>query len=180
MKNNLFIKILCSIPVILFAMYFSRFLGICLVIFRLIAFRNSKYVLPGTLVMMGIVLLIPKGLHMISSEIPYINDIVTSDIYNKLLSYSKFLLIFVVILMIVTYIINLIGIKLNNLSNQVSNYAKKEEQTRQNIMKENDMKMRMKVLALALAAAMASKICLMSSSLFIVGSLPPCPSGLAV
>lgn len=142
MKNNLFIKILCSIPVILFAMYFSRFLGICLVIFRLIAFRNSKYVLPGTLVMMGIVLLIPKGLHMISSEIPYINDIVTSDIYNKLLSYSKFLLIFGVILMIVTYIINLIGIKLNNLSNQVSNYAKKEEQTRQNIMKENDMKMR--------------------------------------
>ena len=159
MKNNQFIKFLCSIPVILLAMYFSRFLGICLVIFRLIAIKDSKYTLPGTLIMMGIVLLIPKGLYMISSKIPYIIDIVENDEYTKLLGYSKFLLIFGVILMIIMYLIQMASKKIDNLGNKLSNYAKKQEENRQNILKENDYKMRLRHEEIKYARSIKCKNC---------------------
>ncbi len=148
MKNNQFVKILCSIPVILIAAYFSRFLGVCIVIFRLIAIKDSKYTLPGTLIMMGLVLLIPKGLDMISKDIPYVSDIMSSDIYPKLMTYSKFLLIFGVILFIVIYLIqnvkNKINSKIKELDNQFSNYANKQEENRKEVLKENDYKMRLR------------------------------------
>ena len=144
MKNNQFIQLLCSIPVILLAMYFSRFLGICLVIFRLIAIKDSKYTLPGTLIMVGAVLLIPKWLYMISSKIPYIADIVENDEYTKLLGYSKFLLIFGVILMIIMYIVQSASNKVDSLGNKLSSYAKEQEQKRQEMVKENDYKMRLR------------------------------------
>lgn len=141
MKNNIFIKLLCSIPVILVAMYFSKILGICLIIFRLVAIRNSKYTLPSILILVGLVLLIPKGIDMIKSDLPYITDILNSDIYPKLLSYSKFLLIFGIILMILTYIIQLFSSKVNNT---ISDYINKEQQQEYEIKKENDLKMREK------------------------------------
>ena len=42
MKNNLFIKILCSIPVILLFLYFIPFLGVCLILFRYFIYDNKK------------------------------------------------------------------------------------------------------------------------------------------
>ena len=41
MKNNLFIKILCSVPVILVVLYFIPFLGICLLLFRRFVYQNK-------------------------------------------------------------------------------------------------------------------------------------------
>lgn len=141
MRNNLLIKIICSIPVILIAGYFSKVLCVFLVIFRLIAIRRSRYSLPSSLIICGLIILIPKGIHSINSDLPYISDILSSNIYPNLLSYSKFLIIFGVILMIITYLLQLSSNKINNT---VSNYINKQEQRDREIAEKNDLKMREK------------------------------------
>ena len=141
MRNNLLIKIICSIPIILIAGYFSRLLCILLIIFRLISVTRSRYTLPSSLMLCGLVLLIPKGLHKINSDIPYISDILSSDMYPKLFSYSKFLIILGIILMIIIYIIQLSSNKVNST---ISNYINKQEQRDREIAQENDLKMREK------------------------------------
>lgn len=141
MRNNLLIKIICSIPVILIAGYFSKVLCVFLVIFRLIAIRRSRYSLPSSLIICGLIILIPKGIHSINSDLPYLSDILSSDIYPNLLSYSKFLIIFGVILLFITYIVQLSSNKINST---VSNYINKQEQRDREIAEKNDLKMREK------------------------------------
>ena len=141
MRNNLLIKIICSIPVILLAGYFSRILCVFLIIFRLIAIKRSRFALPSSLILSGLIILLPKGIHKINSDLPYLSDILSSDIYPNLLSYSKFLIIFGVILLFITYILQLTSSKINNT---VSNYINRQEQQNREIARENDLKMREK------------------------------------
>jgi len=141
MNHNFLVKIICSVPVILVVSYFSKILGVLLVIFRLITVRESKYTLPSTLIGLGLIILIPQGLHMINSDIPYVNDILALEIYPKLFSYSKFLLILGVILLMVSYIIQDSSRRINN---HISNYVNKQAENDYNISKENDYRMRQK------------------------------------
>lgn len=94
MSENKFFKLLCSLPVVLIVLYFIPFLGICLILFRYYVYRGNKYYkTPALLFVCGILLLIPKLIDSIikmlkldNIEIPYLNSIITSDIYTKLLS----------------------------------------------------------------------------------------------
>ena len=90
MRNNIFIKLLCSIPVILLMLYFIPFLGICLILFRLFVYSDKrKKSTPIIILITGILCLLPKGIELLTNainvditKIPYLNDILTSDYYN--------------------------------------------------------------------------------------------------
>ena len=93
--NNLF-KILCSLPIILIALYFVPFLGICLLLFRYYVYRSTKkyYSFLLCLILCGFLILVPEMVVSIikilnlNIKIPYLSSIATSDIYVKLLQYN--------------------------------------------------------------------------------------------
>lgn len=152
MKENMFFKILCSLPVILLALYFMPFLGICLILFRYYVYRNSKYYkLPSLLLIIGFLLLIPKIINFIMQTfklnivIPYLNDIITSNIYIKLLNYSKLLIIVGVIFLIISFIFkNIVNKLTSKIKTGMQNYMEQDLKKDYEIRKENDLKMQEK------------------------------------
>lgn len=152
MKNNLFIKLLCSIPIILLNLYFIPFLGICLILFRLFMYKNKLYKTPITLIIGGLLIVIPNFINSImnllkidTSKIPYLTNILNSDIYLKLLSYSKSLITIGVIFFIIVVVFNTLFIRLGTkLGTEVNNYIEKDLQKDYEIRKENDLKMQEK------------------------------------
>ena len=127
-------------------MYFIPFLGICLVLFRCFVYNKGRYIATA-LIISGIILLIPKIvgslLKLFKQEImiPHLAEILESDIYIKLIGYSKTLIIVGVILLITTYIFNIIAAKLGN---SLGNYLKEEQKREQEISEKNDLIMKEK------------------------------------
>lgn len=143
MTNNKLIKLLCSIPVILVVLYFLPFLGVCLIISRYIINKDQKYFsLPITLVIGGLILLIPKALDSLKIKgIPYLSKVLSSDIYPKLITYSKRIITIGIIFLILSYIFKSVA---NKLGEKLQNYIKKEEQTDYEIRQKNDLVMQEK------------------------------------
>ena len=142
MKNNLFIKILCSIPVILLFLYFIPFLGVCLILFRYFIYDNKKRIeTPIYLIVCGVIILIPKLILSISSamkyEIPYFNDIFNSELYSiNFIKYSKLLITVGVIFLILSFIFNSLFNKIKNyLHTSISSYEKRTAK----IQEKNDL-----------------------------------------
>ena len=153
MSENKFFKLLCSLPVVLIVLYFVPFLGICLILFRYYVYRENKcYKTPALLLVCGILLLIPKLIDSIikilkldNIEIPYLNSIITSDIYTKLLSYSKLLVTVGIIFLILSFIFRNVFNKLSSkLNSEIRNYMEQDLKKEYEIRKENDMKMQEK------------------------------------
>ena len=138
---NSFLKILCSIPVILIALYFSRFLGIVLVLFRLYVYRKKYLInLPVSMIMVGALLLIPSLLNNFV-KIDIINKIVTNEYYIKAIGLGRFLIIFGIICFILYYIFST---AINNASTKLKEYINKEEEKSYQIEKENNLIMKEK------------------------------------
>lgn len=153
MKNNIFIKLLCSIPVILVLLYFIPSLGVCLILFRYFIYKRNKYYsIPITLIICGLLIVVPQAINTIikmlkinSVEIPYLNTIITSNIYIKLLSYSKMLITIGVIFFILSFIFRNVFEKISNkLNSGIKDYIEKDLQKDYEIRKENDLKMQEK------------------------------------
>ncbi len=146
--NNKIFKLLCSIPVILVAIYFIPFLGVCLMIFRYFIYHNEKgFKMPITLVITGIIILIPKVLESIirnfklKVEIPYLNDILSYELYPNLIKYSKLLITLGIIFLILSYIIkNLLNRVGNKIESKVNDFVEEEH----NRSQENDLKIKEK------------------------------------
>lgn len=145
MKYKFFINILCSLPIILLFLYFIPFLGVCLVIVRCIIDINNRKYLPFWIFLIGLLILVPKVIYKICSllkcNIDYLNEIVYSDTYIKLIHYSKFLICVGIIFMIISYIFRLI---LNKSKNFVKSYINDQEKRDAEISLENDMKIKIK------------------------------------
>lgn len=150
MKNNLFLKILCSIPLILLFLYFIPFLGICLLILRFLTYtESSKKNTAVILVVLGVFLLIPKILEKVLiifnydvNKILYLGDIVNSNIYNHgIIDFSKTLLIIGILYSIMNFIYSEL---LSKVSRGIQNYIKQDLKQGYEVRKENDMKMREK------------------------------------
>ena len=147
MKNNLIIKLICSLPVILLITYFIPFLGIILVLFRFFVYNKKHYVTAITLVTCGLLILLPKIVNYVSTlikaniEVPYLDKIITSDIYTKLLSYSKLLVIVGVILMLLSYIGNMLATKIGS---SLGNYFNEAQRKEYEISEKNDLIMKEK------------------------------------
>ncbi len=147
MKEREIFKILTSIPVILIVLYFIPFLGVCLIIFRYFIYKNKYYKLPLTLVICGILIIIPNIVNSIlkSFKINSLENLITLDIYQKLVPYSKRLITVGIIFLIISYIVKIIYNKVSNkLTNEFKNYIQKEEQRSAEISAKNDLIMKEK------------------------------------
>lgn len=150
MRTNTFTKIITSMPVILLVTYFSVFLGVCLILFRLlVGTSKQKTMTPIVLAITGIVVLIPIGLDMLfnaikfnTKNIPYFNDIVKSEIYTgNFMKYSKALLILAIIFLIIVTIAAKIKESVTKyLSSAIEGYTDKQIEYE----KENDLKIKEK------------------------------------
>ena len=150
MQNNLFFKILVSIPVILIALYFIPFLGVCLILFRYFMYmqdNKKKIATPVIIIGVGLICLIPKGIQLLikaanQGEVPFINKIVDSKLYSvDFMKYSKRLITVGVIFLILYYIINFIYKKLQK---KAVDYIDDKKQRNDKIEKENDLKIKIK------------------------------------
>ena len=143
MKNNLIMKILCSLPVIIITTYFIPFLGIVLVLFRFFVYRQKHYRTALILILVGLILQIPKILELakITTKIPYITEIIKSSAYPKIISCSKLLIIIGIILIIISYISNIVAEKVGT---SIGNYFKEEQRKEQEISEKNDLIMQEK------------------------------------
>jgi hypothetical protein len=148
---NKFLKTICSLPVILIVLYFLPFLGVCLTLFRYYIYKpryKKYYNTPKILITCGVILLIPyitnyvvNLINIDISTIPYFSEFIASNIYTDLLKYSKFLITFGVILLILSYIFRNIY---NSLISGVSSYIAKNEQRDREITEKNDLLMQEK------------------------------------
>ena len=154
MRNNIFIKLLCSIPIILLMLYFIPFLGICLILFRLFVYSDKKKIsTPLIILITGILCLLPKGISLLTNvmnveltKIPYLNDILNSDYYNvKILEYSKLLITVGIIFIIITYVFNMIFSKVSSkLNSGIRNYINETQIRDAEISRKNDMEIKIK------------------------------------
>lgn len=101
-------------------------------------------------------------------EIPYLNSIITSDIYTKLLSYSKLLVTVGIIFLILSFIFRNVFNKLSNKVNSgIRNYMEQDLKKDYEIRKENDMEMqerreKAKILMLFIVHIVDQIICLLN------------------
>ncbi len=154
MKENFFIKLLASIPIILVTLYFIPFLGICLLILRYFVYSNRKKIsTPIIILSVGILLLVPKFLSSIldlvkikTDTIPYLSNILTSDLYNiNFIKFSKLLISIGIIFLILSFIFRKIFNKVSNkINSEIRNYINKTESRNAEISKANDMEMKIK------------------------------------
>ena len=153
MINNRLFKIICSLPFILLFLYLIPFLGIILIIFRYYLYRNKRYYnTPILLLICGLILLIPKAIIIVlellklnSLKIPYLKEIISLSEYEKLLIYSKLLIIVGIVFLIIEFLFrNILTNISNKLSYSVRNYIEKDMQKDYEIRKENDLKMQEK------------------------------------
>lgn len=137
-----FLEILCSMPVILLMLYFMPFLGVVLIVTRLFvvnAKRNQH--LAIVLIVLGVILLIPKLVDLIPAlNITFIEEVLSSNIYHQLVSYSKFLVTVGVICLIVYYLLQKL---IEKIKIAFMRLLHKEQQVYRAVAKENDLKMKM-------------------------------------
>ena len=153
MKENKFIRLLCSIPVIIIMLYFIPFLGILLMIFRYYVHRYNKfYLMPTILLILGFILMIPNVINAVLNtfkltniNIPYLQLIIKSNIYIKLLKYAKLLIIISIIAYVLSFVIKSIIEKVKQkVSGALNSYVEKEQQKDYEISQKNDLIMKEK------------------------------------
>lgn len=150
MKNNFILKFLASFPIILIMLYFIPFLGICLLLLRYYMYKDkSKNLIEIYLILMGLIILIPKGIDSISKitkvnadSIPYLSNIISSDLYNiNFINYSKRLITIGIIFLILSFVLKT---SMEKLEIKLKEYVKEKQQRNDEITKQNDMEIKLK------------------------------------
>ena len=144
------LTLLCSIPVILVALYFIPFLGIVLILFRAYYKSQEKiYKLPVFLIVTAFVIFIPKIVYLIVNalaikvKIPYLDKILSLDVYSKLITYGKYLIIIGVVYVLLRYIITNVFMKVkSSLNSKFGDFIERNEKRTYEIQKENDLKLK--------------------------------------
>lgn len=151
--NNRFFKFLSSLPIILIVLYFIPFLGICLILLRYFMNNERERIkTPISLTIIGLLLVVPKVIYAIlklikidTNVIPYLNDIINSDIYINIINYSKLLVCTGIIFLIIAYVLKIIFNKISNkLNNGIRKYINETERRNAEIAKKNDMEIKLK------------------------------------
>lgn len=146
MNTNQILKILGSLPVILLFLYFIPFVGICLIILRYCVYGKNKYFsIPIDLIIIGLIIIVPKvfniGLNLLNSKINVLDEMIESDIYLKLMDYSKYIITVGIVFLIISIIFRKIFDKINSL---ITRFALAEINANAKISKENDMEIKLK------------------------------------
>lgn len=149
MKENLMLKILTSIPLILFLLYFIPFLGICLLIIRLCISRKSNITTCSILVLVGIIAAVFKHIINILSKIIKNDKIIdftnyftdNTELTNNILKFGKLCITVGIIFIVLSIIFKKI---LDKSVDSVKKYIEKEEEKSYKIQKENNLIMQEK------------------------------------
>ena len=148
MRNNILIRLLCSIPVILILLYFLPFLGVCLIIFRYIVYYSDRRIVtPYYLISTGLIILLPKLLKFLfdkfeysADNIQYFNKIINSELYKvDFISYSKLLITVGIIFLILSSIISMI---VDKTKSSVISYIANQERKNDEISRKKDLIMK--------------------------------------
>ena len=147
--NKLF-RLLCSIPVILVALYFIPFLGVVLILFRYYTHKGkSVYLLPGVITIIGFIVCFPKLIFSlfdklkINIDLSFLNNIVNSDIYVDFVSYGKRLITIGIVFLIISFIYKNLILKLTSMAGtKAKDYIEKYEQEKREIKEKNDLKIK--------------------------------------
>lgn len=157
MSENKILKMLCSLPIILIALYFVKFIGIILIIVRCLVYKDKKLLQTSIILMLlGIILFIPNVfdyiLGLFNTTIPYLQQIIDSDIYSKLMGYGKYLLCLGVVLIIISFIAKSVVSKVKNVGSELNSklqtatkdYIDEMERKEAEISKKNDLEIKLK------------------------------------
>lgn len=151
--NNL-LKALLSLPVVLVVLYFLPVLGVIMLIARYFVYGSRHYYRgPIIILIFSLLLLVPRGLELAMTNfgfnfsIPYLNDILSSTIYPKLVDYAQNIFIISTIFLIVSAIIKAISSKLSgNISRVLREYFSAKQASEAKAFQENDLKLKEKVI----------------------------------
>lgn len=151
MRKNFITKAICSFPVILIVGYFVPAIAVILALFRYVVYgKKHFYRTPIVLGIIGLLLLLPRGLELAMTNfnfnlgIPYWSDIIAHPLYPKFTDYGKFLAIFAVILLVVTYVLrNFIEGLSNKFSSLMGSYY--QDRAKRNDEIEKEVKLESKV-----------------------------------
>lgn len=146
MNQNKLLNILCSLPIILVILYYLPFLGICLTIVRLFTMNNKKHINTSiSFIIISIILWIPvllnKLINITKLNIPYLNEIINSNVYSELINYSKFIFTIGVIFLILSVVFKNI---FNKIINYIKQYILRKEMIQKEISEKNDLKIKEK------------------------------------
>lgn len=143
MLENKFLKVFCSLPILLLVLYFIPFLGICLLFFRGFLYSTRKQKTFLFLILCGCLLVIPQLIHSFFSflPIPYVVTIVSAPIYKDLFHYGKFLITLGGIFFLLSALFRKVS---SRFYSHVGNYIRQDLQKEYEIRKENDLKIQEK------------------------------------
>jgi hypothetical protein len=154
MSSNKILRILCSLPVIFIFSYFIPFVGICLILLRMFFYKGrNSFSTPIVFIGVGIAIVIPKMvgylfevLNININKIPYLKDILSTDLYNNnLVQYGKYLIIVGFIFLVISFVMKIIARNLNvGINEFMVNYIKESIKQEERILKQNDMEMKIK------------------------------------
>lgn len=144
--SNKFIKILCSLPVLLIFLYFLPFVGICLIILRSFVYKDkSKVFIPIILITFGILIYMPRLLGIDFNTIPYLKEIINNELYNNnFLDYAKYLITGVIFLIISFVLESLVQKFKTKMNREINNYVDKSIKKTSEVSQKNDIKIKEK------------------------------------
>ncbi|MBR6098057.1 hypothetical protein IKP94_04940 [Candidatus Saccharibacteria bacterium] len=181
---NSFIKLICSLPVVLVVLYFVPVLGVIMLIARYFIYGNKHfYRAPIVLIILGLLCLLPRGIDAaihsfnLSFSVPYLSEILSYELYPKFADFGKFIFILGVVALIVSYLLrSLINTVSSKISRAVGEYASVKQQEEFEIRKENDLKMREKEITSAQKTPHAVKCPHCGKTNSIIGTVGKCKS----
>lgn len=149
MFDNAILKLICSLPVIFLALCFMPAVGVCLIILRYFVYANRRYYSTSIgIIGLGIVILLPNIINSVlgamkieNVNIPYLQNIISSDIYASLLSRSEFIITVGVVFLLISCVCKKL---FNKLIDFIKSYIRNKEQMDREISKENDLKIKEK------------------------------------
>ncbi len=145
MNSTKILKLLSSFPSIVLFLYLIPFVGVCLIILRLFVYSNKKSI-ATPIIGIGLLLLLPKIINEAAillsiNNIPYLNNIIDSEIYPKLLDYSELLIIVGVILLILSALLKKV---VEKISSMFRSYIFAQQKVQTEIDRKNDLEIKLK------------------------------------
>lgn len=143
------INMLLNLPVILLVMFFSRLLGIVLLIAYLIVKRPKNFTVSKVFLLVGVILFLPSLIQGVcqslninlSSIFPQVSEIIEMPIFMQISNYAKFL----IVLGIICYILLFIWYQVTSNSYSLfKNYIENQEKKSAEISMKNDLEMKEK------------------------------------
>lgn len=182
--NNRFMKLFCSIPVILALLFFLPPLGVIVFLLRYVVYGNRHFFrAPVCIMIFALIITIPFCLNWLintlrlSFNIPYLQDIINSEYYSRLLEFARFSFITAAIVLIVTFLLrNIIEQISSKLSRLISGYYSDLQKRDEKIAKENDLKLKEKAITSKQKTPHAVKCPHCGKTNSIIGTVGKCKS----